>query len=163
MNYFEWFEMPFSLKVDMQQVTRKYMQMQRKFHPDYHVDANEAEQMEMLEKTSELNKAYAIFKNRDATIKYYLQLTGKWNEGQTEVLSPAFLMEMMDINESLDDGGDTKQILEEVNSKIEQQYSEIEPIMLRNHGEISNKDVESLIMYLNQKKYLNRILDRLTK
>ncbi|MEY4703748.1 MAG: Fe-S protein assembly co-chaperone HscB [Bacteroidota bacterium] len=161
MNYFEWFGIPVSPRVDMGQVTRKYMEMQRKFHPDYHADASEEEQQEMLEKTSELNKAYALFKDVDATIVYFLETVGLWKEGQKESLSPAFLMEMMELNESLDEGDDAV-AKGEILSKIEAQNRAIEPILLKNNAELSEKDTEQIILYLNQKKYLKRILERLS-
>ena len=161
MNYFEWFEIPVSLKVDLQQVTRKFMEMQRKFHPDFHIGSSEEEQQEMMEKTSELNKAYVMFKNPDATMMYFLQVKGFWNPDQKETLSPDFLMEMMDLNEKLEDGIDEEMAKKEVLSKIDEQNQGIEKIIAKDSAEINENDIEIMIGYLNQKKYLKRILDRL--
>ncbi len=161
MNYFEWFEIPVSLKVDLQQVTRKFMEMQRKFHPDFHVGATEEDQQEMLEKTSELNKAYVMFKNPDATMMYFLQVKGYWSPDQKETLSPDFLMEMMDLNEKLEDGVDEEAAKREVLLKIDEQNQGIEGVMAKDLGEIQESDIKIMIGYLNQKKYLKRILDRL--
>lgn len=161
MNYFEWFEIPASLKVDIQQVTRKFMEMQRKFHPDFHVGATEDEQDEMLEKTSELNRAYVMFKNPDSTMMYFLQVKGYWSPDQKETLSPDFLMEMMDLNEKIEDVDDQEATKREILLKIDEQNQGIEGIVVRDSAEINQSDIEIMIRYLNQKKYLNRILDRL--
>ncbi len=76
MNYFELFEIPVSLQIDRNELSKKYFELQRKYHPDFFSKANDNEQAEMLEKSSMINRGYKIFKSEDETIKYVLQVKG---------------------------------------------------------------------------------------
>ncbi len=160
MNYFERFEIPVSPWIDVKAITQKFMELQRRYHPDFHAGADEQEREEMLRISSELNKAYAIFKQKDATLLYYLKTIGAWDEEQKETLSNTFLMEMMELNEELDEQGADwgKRVILE---KIEEQDEIIRHLIGKTTAEMTEKDFKALISYLNHKKYLNRILDRL--
>jgi molecular chaperone HscB len=92
---------------------------------------------------------------------YFLQVKGYWSPDQKETLSPDFLMEMMDLNEKLEDGVDEEAAKREVLLKIDEQNQGIEGVMAKDSGEIQESDIKIMIGYLNQKKYLKRILDRL--
>jgi hypothetical protein len=70
-------------------------------------------------------------------------------------------MEMMDLNEKLEDGVDEEAAKREVLLKIDEQNQGIEGLIAKDSAEINEKDIETMIGYLNQKKYLKRILDRL--
>ena len=101
MNYFELFDIPVSLNVDAGSLTKKYFELQKKFHPDFYTQAGEAEQEEALEKSSAINKALKVLQNKDSTIKYVLQLKGLLEEEEKYPLPPDFLMEVMELNENL--------------------------------------------------------------
>lgn len=168
MNYFELFEMPFSLKTDAVYVKKKFLELSRKFHPDFYTTSSEEEQEMALEKAALINRAYKIFSNTDETIFYFLQLNGNIGEEEKYQLSPDFLMEMMEINEAITDAkfeNDQAKINELKYTILQQQKTIYEPIQ-----EIieSNKDgfysEEALLQikeYYYQKKYLQRILDGL--
>ena len=101
MNYFELFGIPVSLTIDKSKLAKKYFELQKKYHPDFFTQNNEAEQDEALEKSSAINKALKVFQNKDSTIKYVLQLKGLLEEEEKYQLRPDFLMEVMELNEQL--------------------------------------------------------------
>ena len=80
MNYFELYDLPVSLKVDATQLKQKFYELSRKFHPDFFSGADNEEQLEVLEKSSQINRGYKIFSNADETMKYVLQLKGLLEE-----------------------------------------------------------------------------------
>ena len=80
MNYFELFALPVSIKIDQGRLAQRYFELQKKYHPDFFTRATEHEQDEALEISSQLNKALKVFKNREETIKYVLQLKGLLEE-----------------------------------------------------------------------------------
>lgn len=157
MNYFELFDIPVSLQVDKNLLSKKYVELQKKYHPDFFTRATEYEQAEALERSSQVNKALKTLKNTDETIKYVLQLKGLLQEEEKYQLPPDFLMEMMELNEELDSNSE---------EKINQLEAEIlEPVqsILLNYTE-GNTGTEALLKvkeYYFKKKYLQRILDRL--
>lgn len=165
MNYFELFEMPVSLQADQQQVKQKFYELSRKYHPDFYTKENDYEQAEALEKSSLVNKAYKTFQNKDATIKYLLQLKGVLEEEEKYQLSPVFLMEVMELNEQLMEAkmegneaalSHTKSSIEELQQQI---YEPVKTLIENYHDEVVKpEELQSLKEYYLQKKYLDRIL-----
>ena len=157
MNYFELFELPISFKIDKNKLIQKYFELQKKYHPDFFAQGTEHEQEQALEISSQLNKALKIFKNPDQTIKYVLQLKDLLEEEEKYQLPPAFLMEMMELNEELSEN--SAQQIQELENQL---YSEIRPIIENYDDATADKvDLLKLKEYYYKKKYLQRILDRL--
>src|SRR5688572_3519141 len=99
MNYFELYEFPIQLYVDQVMLKKKYLELSRRYHPDYFVQQGEAAQQDVLEKSAFVNKAYKTFSNKDETIKYVLELKGMLQENEKYNLPADFLMDMMELNE----------------------------------------------------------------
>lgn len=157
MNYFELFEMPVTLEIDPGKLAKKYFELQKKYHPDFYTQASEYEQEEALEISSQLNKALKVFKDRDETIKYVLQLKGLLEEEEKYQLPPDFLLEMMELNEELSDESAAR-----IASIEKELYSEIASIIENYNDErINEPELQKLKAYYYKKKYLKRILDRL--
>ena len=164
MNYFELFEMPVSLQVDKKYLQKKYFELQKKYHPDFFSNESEEEQADVLEKSSMINKAYKTFQNDDETIKYVLQIKGLLEEEEKYQLPPAFLAEMMELNEALMDVDDSS--LGETETKISQLekhlYDTVQNIIeYYNEENTTNEQLLQVKDYYYKKKYLKRILERL--
>lgn len=161
MNYFDLFELPVSLQVDQAVLNKKYFELQKQFHPDFFTQADEQDQKEALEKSSDVNKALKIFKRTDDTIKYVLQLKGMLEENEKYTLPPAFLMEMMELNEKLLEE-DAEEFKKEVNDLEAALYANVKSIIDNyNDATVSQQDLLQVKEYYFKKKYLHRILDRL--
>ena len=158
MNYFELFEIPISVRIDKSELARKYFELQKKYHPDFYAQGNEAEQVEALEQSAAANKALKIFKHEDETIKYVLQLKGLLEEEEKYQLPPEFLMEMMELNEELSEDSP-----EQVAALETQLHSEVSSL-IDNYDDatISNAQLLRLKEYYYKKKYLRRILERIS-
>jgi molecular chaperone HscB len=157
MNYFELFELPISIQINKATLAQKYIDLQKKYHPDFFAKGTEYEQEQALEISSQLNKALKVLKNQDQTIKYVLQLKQLLEEEEKYQLPPAFLMEMMELNEELSD--DSAKQIAELETQL---YSEVQPI-IENYNDATTTTAELLKLkeYYYKKKYLQRILDRL--
>ena len=164
MNYFELFEIPVSLTINQQEISKKYFDLQRKYHPDFYSNASDQEREEVLQKSSIINKAYKVFQEPDETIKYVLQLKKLVTEDEKYNLSPDFLMEMMELNEGLMDTVDSG--FEETEVKIHQVenalYDHVK-IIVEGYDEGITTDEQLLQVkdYYYKKKYLRRILERM--
>jgi molecular chaperone HscB len=157
MNYFELFEIPVSLKADKNSLTQKYFELQKKYHPDFFTQATEYEQAEALEQSSQINKALKVLKNEMETIKYVLQLKGLLEEEEKYQLPPAFLMEVMELNEELSEN--SAQQITNLEAEI---YTPVKDII--ENFKDSTATTEELLQvkeYYYKKKYLQRILDRM--
>ncbi|MGF2412995.1 Fe-S protein assembly co-chaperone HscB [Ferruginibacter sp.] len=157
MNYFELFDIPVSLQVDKNILAKKYVELQKKHHPDFYTQENEYEQAEALEKSSQINKALKVFKNGDETIKYVLQLKNLLQDDEKYQLPPHFLMEVMELNEELSD--DSHQQINALEADI---YAPVKNIIANfNDTNTSAADLLKIKEYYYKKKYLQRILDRM--
>jgi len=157
MNYFELFNIPVSVTVDKTSLAKKYFELQKKFHPDFFAQEDEVTQEDALEKTSELNKAFKIFKDPDATIQYLLKTKGLLQEEEKYPLPPDFLMEVMELNENLSE--DSAVAIADFEQDIYAAVSNI--IEHYNDATASTQDLLRLKEYYYKKKYLQRILDRI--
>lgn len=166
MNYFELFEIPVQLKVDFPSLNRKYIELSRKYHPDYFVNKSPEKQAEALDKSTLLNKALKTFKNGEETIKYVLHLKGLLEEEEKYELPAEFLMEVLEINEKLMDAGGAPDLLINLKTAIANLQSEIyEPVkQIVEHyqeGITSEKELLQVKEYYFKKKYLDRIKEQL--
>lgn len=165
MNYFELYDIPVSLNPDDNMVKQKFYALSRKYHPDFYSNASEDEQIEALEKSSEINKAYKIFQNQDETIKYVLHQKGLLQEEEKYELSPAFLMEMLELSEQMMEArmDDDEVARSSVQKQIDNVQNEIyDPVqaVIENYkeGVTTEKELLQVKDYYYKKKYLNRIL-----
>ena len=165
MNYFELYEMPVTMKPDMQQVKQKFYELSRRYHPDFYTNASDEEQAETLEKSSLVNKAFKAFQNGDETIKYVLQLNGLLEEEEKYKLPPAFLMEMLELNEQIADAKmeDDTAALQQIQSTIydiqSNLYQPVQQIVEHyQEGVTTKEELLQVKDYYYKKKYLTRIL-----
>lgn len=157
MNYFELFNLPVTLKVDKSQLTKKYFELQKQFHPDFFTQASEDQQADALEKSSMLNTALKTLKNEDETLKYILLQKNCLQEDEKYQLPPTFLMDVMELNEDLNE--ETIQKIEAFESTL---YVEVKDIVENYNNEtVTPVQLASLKEYYYKKKYLQRILERI--
>lgn len=161
MTYFELFNLPITLNVDTSGLSKKYFELQRRYHPDRFGQSTEAEKEEALQVSSQINSAYKILKDQDETIKYVLQLKGLLEEEEKYQLSPDFLMEVMELNEELEEG-----MTETIQAKIDQLkkelYATVETIITDyQEGLTSEKELLQVKEYYFKKKYLDRMVENL--
>lgn len=161
MNYFELFELKVAPIADKSVMAQKYFELQKKFHPDFYTNADEADKENATMQSAEINKAFNIFRDPEKTIEYFLQLRGEMTSEEKFNLPADFLMEMMELNEAFD--GENKTVLENRIAVFEEGlHAEIESLLPAEKADtLSNDDLQRLKEYIYKKKYLKRILERL--
>jgi molecular chaperone HscB len=162
MNHFELYDLPITLSPDLSLVRQRYYALSRQYHPDFHSQATEEEQADMLEISSQLNMAFKVFQSPEATIKYVLQLKGLLEEEEKYQLSPDFLMEMLDLNDAAMDVSsqeDAHQLQERIAAFQQQIYEPVSTIIKAyQDGITTEKELLQVKEYYYRKKYLDRIL-----
>jgi molecular chaperone HscB len=159
MNYYELFELPISPVVDKTGISKKYFELQKKFHPDFFTNETEEDKENALTQSAAINKGFTIFSNKEKTLEYFLQLKGIIATDEKYNLPPDFLMEMMELNEDLD--AETN-IEEKVNAYEQDLILEVESLLsTENSALLTENDFQKLKAYYYKKKYLKRILERL--
>ena len=160
MNYYELFNLPVTPVSDKAYISKKYIELQKKFHPDFFTNENEADKENALEQSAAINKAYNIFSNKEKTLEYFLQQKGIITADEKYSLPPDFLMEMMELNEALDeDDVNTEEKINAFENELNNDISQL--ISEENNITLNEGDLQKLKEYYYKKKYLKRILDRL--
>ncbi len=170
-NYFELYELPESFHPDQQKVKAKFYELSRLFHPDRFAQAEGSQKLESLTMASLNNKAYKALGNADATMAYLLKLRGVLKDEEPNTLPPAFLMEMMDINEAVSDfeaEPDNTAAREAVINGMKEQFDDWLAVAEQLTQRFDNGEQnEQLLLQIKdmyfRKKYLLRIQERIDK
>ena len=103
-NYFELFDLPAAFDLDPADLASRYRILQQRFHPDRFASGSAPERRLSLQLTAQINAAYQTLKDPVARARYLLGLQGIETDEETDTaMDPAFLMEQMDLRESLAD------------------------------------------------------------
>jgi molecular chaperone HscB len=162
MNYFALFDLPIGFKVDTNKLRAAFMDIQRASHPDKFAQSNSYEQDEALERSALANKGFSLLKNKDQLLPYVLELKGIISPDEKFALSPAFLMEMMELNEvwmEADDESSKKSILSQIKAIQDEILEPIKDYLEMDQIDtISQEAMLQIKEYYYKKKYLDRIL-----
>ncbi len=166
MNYFELYELPVQLSVDKRVLKKKYLELSRRYHPDYFIGEESGAQQETLERSAAVNKAYTTFSSADETIRYVLELKGLLREAEKYDLPPDFLMDMMELNETVAgaqfDTGEMERALQTVLQREAELYIPVQEIVAQyKEGVSTDEDLRHVKDYYFKKKYLQRLKGQL--
>lgn len=172
MNYFSFYHLTISFKVDEKLLKQRYLENSKKYHPDFFALESEEKQMEVLHLSTLNNQAFKVLSAPDSRCKYILESFNLLEEGEKYSLPPDFLMEMMEINEKLmelemNGDADSVEVLEKelgairkiLEEEMEQLYLEFETAGEEDRIGILKK-IKDLYF---RKKYLVRIQESLKK
>lgn len=164
LNYFDIFELPVGFNVDKKLLRKNYYKLSRANHPDNYTLSSQDDQNDSVDKSAMINEAYKVLKDDLLRIKYTLELSGiKFEEGK-ESVPQEFLMDVMELNESVFDF--KLNPIEENKKNILNSIQEIEDKMLDRVSSIMNDfdflnpnldHLELVKEFYLKRKYLNRI------
>lgn len=120
MNHFDSFGISIQFYPDLKELAKKFKVHIMTNHPDL----NDGEQSSE-DTTAQINSAYKILKKEQKRIAYILQLVETNHDFKSNELDPMFLMEMMELNETLMESDDSSSILEQVQARDEKLWEEI--------------------------------------
>lgn len=168
MNYFELYDIPESFEIDQAALKRKFLELSKKYHPDFHTLNDEGEQEDALKMSVLNNEAYKTLKNKELLTAYILELNGI-TLGDNDSIPQDFLMEMMDINERLMDVqmDPNPESISAITAEIDQIHKSLLAVKFQLEQEyIVKKDKKLTLMGVKsiflKSKYLNRLNNQLT-
>ena len=136
MNYFEVFGLARRLEIDGAELQRRFYELSRRYHPDFHQGESPEEQAQALDASARLNAAYRALRDPIARIEYLVRLEEgrETREGSTvkPQAPPELLAEMFEIQEALaearigalDDA--TRQTLQEQRDRLRERQAQEE-------------------------------------
>jgi molecular chaperone HscB len=104
-NYFEVFGLDRTLAIDTAALQRRFYELSRAHHPDFHQAAPPAEQARALEASALVNAAYRALRDPIARVEYLVRLEEGRETREGDVVKPTappeLLEEMFEIQEAL--------------------------------------------------------------
>jgi molecular chaperone HscB len=106
-DYFEVFGLPRKLQVDLEALQRRFYELSRRHHPDFHQGADAATQAQALEASALVNRAYRALRDPVARVQYLIALEeGREVREETTAKPKApmnLLAEMLEVQEALEE------------------------------------------------------------
>lgn len=133
-DYFDFFGLPKRLKLDADEVQRKFYALSRMLHPDKYGRASERERAYSLEATAILNDGYRVLRDPVKRAEYFLKENGfDIGEQRSRDVPPELLEEVFELNMALDElkAGDT-----EVLPQLEASRGKFVEMLSRSDGEL---------------------------
>ncbi len=141
-DYFTVFELPRKLTVDGEALQRRFYELSRQHHPDFHQGADAARQAEALTQSALVNRAYRALGDPLARVEYLIALEEgrEVREGATDKPKAPreLLQEMLEVQETIEEakaegvGGEAAERLRGERRRLEERYAaEAEAIVAR--------------------------------
>jgi molecular chaperone HscB len=156
-NYFKFYGLEQSFKLDPAQLKSSFLQKSKEFHPDFHTNDPEAQNI-ALAVSAFNNKAYKILGNEISRAQYLVDLHLD-NPDEKQQLPQDFLMEMMDLNEAIDElaSANNDSQKEKLSADIRQMKDQIQSEIRDSAQEAKWSETQ---MSLLKWKYLERLENR---
>ncbi len=164
MNYFEFYQLPVDIWIDLTALRNRFIAKSKEFHPDFHSATDVETQMAMLEMSGYNNKAYTTLSDFDKRVKYLLDLFEVPVEQAK--LPPEFLMEMMEYNELILDIKSCQSIekVKTMEARLQVMLSELKNDLLDKIDNFSadpERYLPVLKSYYLKSRYLYRLIQQL--
>jgi molecular chaperone HscB len=102
-NFFELFDLPVSYDVDLLQLQKRYMELQKQVHPDKFANGSDQEKRQSMQQTSWINEAQTTLKDPVLRASYLLKLKGMDFSLENETtMDAAFLMSQLEMREKME-------------------------------------------------------------
>ncbi len=167
-NYFDFFGLTPSPKVDQGLLKRSFYANSKRFHPDFHTLESDDRQQEVLEKSTLNNQAFKVLSDDDQRLRHLLELKGSLGEEGSNQVPQDFLMEIMEVNEALmelefEDDPAARQKLEGLIAQLEADLDrEVAPVI--DHYDDNAAEAEQLTAlkdYYLKRRYLLRLREKI--
>ena len=136
MDHFEVFGLARRLVIDEADLQRRFYELSRRHHPDFHQGASPDEQARSLEASARINTAYRTLRDPIRRVEYLVRLEGGEEatdgEGAKPTAPPGLLAEMFEIQEALQEAREGgldetgRAALQEHRARLEVRYREEE-------------------------------------
>jgi molecular chaperone HscB len=181
-DYFAVFGLPRKLQVDLDGLQRRFYELSRQHHPDFHQMAGPDEQAAALERSALVNRAYRALRDPLARVEYLIALEeGRETKEGASVKPKApidLLEEMLEVQESLEaakgaglDEASRARLAEERKSLVMRQAAGEAGIIARfvewDRATGAGGDTTPLLQWLKQalatRAYLRTVIDDLSE
>ncbi len=128
-NLFELFGLPAVFELDRADLDQRYRKLQSTVHPDRFASASDQERRLSVQQAANINEGYRVLKDPLQRGRYLLELRGySFKDEHHTTSDPAFLMEQMELRETLGElrgAEDPLAAVAELQDQIGRRYDEL--------------------------------------
>lgn len=153
-NYFNLLDLPVAFDVDLQLLTEHYRLLQKAVHPDKFANSSDQERLVAVQKASLVNEAYEVLKSPISRARYLLSLHGMVPNDNDTISDPSFLMQQMEIRESLEAASAqedpltaTEDVMDDIENMFKGILDEIATLFRLNYPELEK--ISHLVLQLH--------------
>ncbi|KAM4707722.1 iron-sulfur cluster co-chaperone protein HscB [Discoglossus pictus] len=160
-DYFQILDCVKSFDIDIQELQKKYRDLQRLLHPDYFSQKSQSERDVSEQQSSIVNKAYNTLLSPLSRGIYLLSLHGITFKDGAEGgdVDPDFLFEILEISEDLNEAN-TNDEIEEIGNYVQDKF---ESLTEDARNVFQQGDLREAKILLEKMKYFSNIQDQVKK
>ncbi|MCC6548308.1 Fe-S protein assembly co-chaperone HscB [Candidatus Sumerlaeota bacterium] len=181
-DYFSIFGMTPRLSIDAEALRISFLELSRKYHPDFFANASDEEKRTSLQLSSEVNNAYKTLRDDQKRAEYMIGKFGSGIESNKNAVPPELLEEMFEIQECGEalrearlgvDGMNLRAVEEKIaplrtqvqatrkslTEKLEQQFTQFDAAGLQSDN--AQKLLREIRLTLDRMNYLRTVLRNL--
>ena len=120
------------LQLDLKELERRFYELSRQFHPDFHQGKDETEKNISLENSALLNKAYRTLQGPFSRVEYLVLLEEGSKDAITAKPPQEFLEEIFELQETLEEFRSTEnpEVWEKLEGKLQEAQRMLENRLL---------------------------------
>ena len=156
-NYFEIFDVAQTYDVDQKGLLKRYLGLQRKFHPDRYIASSEAEKRINMQWVAEINLAFETLSDDLQRSIYLLKLNGHELE-ENPTLGKGILLKQIELREDLEEikrDSNYERALTEFKKETEK---ELESLKSRLRAAFSIGDSEAIKNLIYEQQFLTKLI-----
>jgi molecular chaperone HscB len=154
-DYFAFFGLPRKLGLDETELEKNFYALSRQLHPDYFMNASEAERQASVERASRLNDAHRTLRDRAARAQYLLRLAG-YKEAEKQA-PPELLEEVFELNMQIEEMKAAKKMGDA--DEVEQARAALEEALGGLKDKLSDIDARLLALFADWDAAVDRETD----
>jgi molecular chaperone HscB len=164
-NYYDFFEIPHNLSIDLKDLEQRFYALSRKWHPDRFARAGAEERQQALDASAILNDGYRVLRDPIQRANYLLKENGfDIGEQQGKEVPPELLEEVFELNMALDESD--ADAIAEARAKFAKMQEAIDRDLVSRYGEYDRKPSREVLQeirgLLNRRKYISNLVARAT-
>lgn len=161
LNFYDFFEIPHRLSLDLKDLEQRFYALSRKWHPDRFARAGAEERQQALDASAVLNDGYRVLRDPIQRANYLLKQEGfDIGEQQSKDVPPELLEEVFELNMALEESD--QQAIAEARMKFEKMLAEVDRELTGRFVEYDQGPSRDMLAevraLLNRRRYIENLV-----
>ena len=157
LTYFEIFDIDINISIDTNDLEKKYLMLQSKFHPDKYASSSKIEKTMAARVSTHINDGYRTLSNLVSRVDYILEIK-KFSISEHQTFKNSnFLNEQIELSERIEksDLSEYQTIKEEIKNKISN-------LIIEMQSNLINKEYDNLYDNISMIKFYEKNINQIS-